>query len=221
MQVTISAPRENDLRRITLAVGEQQEVVMDKFVSATSRRTMIGALATGLAGAISPGDVVLTTRQDDDGDQVPKLCRTRAGRHLSRIRYQTAEMFFETLERSVDTRASDILYRSGIVAQLALSAHLLDVGFADTWCAQHIGLHVSKSLNYANESGFGHDCSHMKRLAIVLSPYSQWRNPCWQGRHPNTGGFNRELISPLLQRLLRQVQHVTGHPIARAVRNNA
>jgi hypothetical protein len=184
---------------------------MREFVEATSRRTMLGALVTGVASGIAPLDGPLAALQRDYGDQPPKLCRTRAGRHLSRVRYQNAEGFFATLASGVDKRASDILYRSGIVAQLALSAHLLDVGFSDTWCAKHIGLHVSKSLNYANASGFGHDCLSTEHLAVVLSPYGQWRNPQWNCAPLDDGGYTRDMILHLLRRLLDQTKQVTGH----------
>lgn len=188
---------------------------MGEFVPITSRRMMLGALAAGAAGAITSGNGSLIGLQRDYGVQPAVLCRTREGRHLRRVRYQNAEGFFAVLERGIHIRARDILYQSGIVAQLALSAHLLDVGFADTWCAKHIGLHVSKSLNCANASGFGHDCSDMERLAVVLSPYGRWRNPRLEGDVLYYGGFTPDMISPLLQRLLDQVKHVTGHPLPR------
>ncbi len=193
---------------------------MGEFVPITSRRSMLGALAAGAAGAITPGNNSLVSLRHDYGVQPPILCRTRAGRYLSRVRYHNAQSFFATLERGIDMRTNDILYQSGIVAQLALSAHLLDVGFSDGWCAKHIGLDVSKSLNCANASGFGHDCSDMKRLAVVLSPYGQWRNPRWDGTALDDGGFTRDRVLPLLQRLLGHVKHVTGHPLPRIGRNN-
>jgi hypothetical protein len=40
----------------------------------------------------------------------------------------------------------DLLYRAGIVAQLGLSSHLINVGFADAWCARHVGLCVADGL---------------------------------------------------------------------------
>lgn len=193
---------------------------MGEFVPITSRRSMLGALAAGIAGAITPGSDSPMGLQPDYGDHPPILCRTREGRHLSRVRYQNAHSFFATLERGIHMRINDILYQSGIVAQLALSAHLLDVGFSDVWCAKHIGLDVSKSLHCANASGFGHDCSDMERLADVLSPYGQWRNPRWDGTALDDGGFTRDRVLPLLQWLLGHVKHVTGHPLPRVDRNN-
>lgn len=189
---------------------------MVKLVPTTTRRTMLGALITSAAGAVSSGGDLLGVIAVDDG-KLPTLRRTYEGRNLSRARYHNAAHFLSSLDNSVSVRANDFLYRSGIVAQLALSAHLLDVGFADMWCAKHIGLHVSKSLTYANASGFGYDCPNMKRLAVILSPYGQWRNPPWMGFGPSDDGFTPEMILPLLRHLLERVGHVTGHRLPRAV----
>ena len=78
------------------------------------------------------------------------LLRTREGRDLSRARYQRAKEFQRSLEPGAPGEWTDFLYCTGIVVQLALSCHLLDVGFPDAWCARHIGLHVDRSLAYAN-----------------------------------------------------------------------
>ncbi|MBA2932587.1 hypothetical protein HZF05_00635 [Sphingomonas sp. CGMCC 1.13654] len=132
---------------------------------------------------------------------------------MSRVRYHRAESFFRTLERVRCGRTSDTLYLAGIVAQLGLSAHLLDVGFPDDWCARHIGLRVTKALTYANATGFGHECADMARLADVLTPYWVWRRPHLDGEPtPDNGGFTIEQIQPLLRALLERVHSVTGHP---------
>ena len=185
---------------------------MAELLSTTpSRRTILGAMAlTAVAAAPSCAEGL----GDDQGERrLPMLQRTRTGRKLSRVRYYNAEHFLETINVGGPMRQNDLLYRSGIVAQLALSSHLLDVGFADTWCAKYIGLHVSKSLQYANASGFGHDCRQMNRLSIVLSPYGQWRNPSWDGAHRNDGEFTLEIILPLLRGLLDRAAEVTGHSL--------
>ncbi|HEX8055645.1 MAG TPA: hypothetical protein VF481_03205 [Novosphingobium sp.] len=110
----------------------------------------------------------------------------------------------------------EYLYGSGIVAQLALSSHLLDVGFPDDWCARYIGLFVARSLAYANATGLGLDCSETARLAEVISPYSKW-NSCSlaEGKRPNDGGFTPEQIRELLEVLLHHVGQVTGHGASR------
>src|SRR3546814_4279423 len=54
---------------------------------------------------------------------------------VSRCRYRNAESFFLAIEEQLFSDTSDLLYQTGIVAQLALTSHLLDVGFDDRWCA--------------------------------------------------------------------------------------
>jgi hypothetical protein len=105
----------------------------------------------------------------------------------------------------------EMLYRSGIVAQLALSSHLLDMGFPDEWNARHVRLDVAKSLAYANATGFGHDCPDMARLATVLSPYWKWGHAHrFDKPRPDAGGFTLDAIRPLLCALLDRVHDVTG-----------
>ena len=105
----------------------------------------------------------LASLHADYGDDPAAIVRTKEGRALSRRRYHVAEGFFPTEHERADWRG--YLYRAGITAQLALSSNLLDMGFADDWCARHIGLRVAKSLAYANATGLGHDCPDMARLA--------------------------------------------------------
>src|SRR3546814_10744864 len=75
---------------------------------------------------------------------------------VSRCRYRNAESFFLAIEEQLFSDTSDLLYQTGIVAQLALTSHLLDVGFDDRWCARHIGLHIGKALAYSNASGLNY-----------------------------------------------------------------
>jgi len=46
------------------------------------------------------------------------------------------------------------LYQAGTIAKLALCTHLLGVGFADEWNAEHIRQNIAKALAYANATEF-------------------------------------------------------------------
>lgn len=137
-----------------------------------------------------------------------RLQRTREGRNLSRERCQ----FMPSLAPGAPADWPDFLYFTGIVTQLALSSHLLDVGFPDTSCARYIGLHIDRSLAYANASGFGYECAETARLALVLSPYGKWnRRHLIDRSQPTDGGFTADEIRGLLRALMDHVRHVTGH----------
>lgn len=186
------------------------------IASSTSRRALLRALtATPVAFTVvtPPWSEALATLHREHDDEPALLCRSREGRSLSRFRYHRAESFFKTLEAGILTGNGEVLYHSGIVAQLALSGHLLDIGFADEWCARHIGLRVAKSLAYANATGLGHECPDMARLAVALTPYWKWNQPPRLGEpEPDDGGFTADQIRPLLRTLLDHVRRVTGHP---------
>lgn len=137
--------------------------------------------------------------------------RTREGRVLSQCRYRNAESFFLAIEELRFTDTGDLLYQTGIVAQMALSSHLLDVGFDDRWCARNIGLHIGKALAYANATGLNYHSRSLERLAPVLSPYNVWRNPDLDGSRPPVPTSLPD-IPPLLRDLLDHVRAVTGHP---------
>lgn len=140
------------------------------------------------------------------------LLRTQEGRSLSRVRYRRAQEFMSSLAPDAPGDPADFLYSSGIVAQLALSSHLLDVGFPDDWCARYIGLHVNRSLAYANASGFGHKCDETEHLAQVLSPYWKWnRRNLTEGARPDDGGFTPDDVRSVLHKLMEHVGQVTGH----------
>lgn len=141
---------------------------------------------------------------------VPVLERSRAGRALSESRYRNAESFFLAIEEGRFSSVRDLLYQSGIVAQMALSSHLLDVGFDDQWCARNIGLDISKALDFANATGLNHRCPEFARLAAILSPYSQWRNPDTTGLRPSAPASLPD-IPALLRALLDHVRDLTGH----------
>src|SRR3546814_18682833 len=72
---------------------------------------------------------------------------------VSRCRYRNAESFFLAIEEQLFTDTSDLLYQTGIVAQLALTSHLLDVVFDDRWCGRHIGTPFFQALAYAYAPG--------------------------------------------------------------------
>ena len=183
--------------------------------SSVARRTLLRALTvTPLAVSIvtSPWSEALAALHKEHDDEPALLCRSKEGRKLSRSRCHRAESFFQTLEAGILTSNEDTLYYSGIVAQLSLSAHLLDIGFEDEWCARYIGLRIAKSLAYANATGLGHECPDMARLAVVLTPYWKWRQPRWSDPAPDDGGFNANEVRPLLRALLDRVHEVTGHP---------
>ena len=188
---------------------------MSDFNPNASRRALLQAL-TAMPVAVSVGTAIgggaLATLHMAQHDEPALLCRTREGRILSRARYHRAESFFGTLRAGILTSNNEVLYYSGIVAQLALNSHLLDIGFADEWCAHFIGLRVAKALDHANASGLGHDCPDMARLAMVLTPYWKWRQPRWDEPLPADGSFTVDQELPLLRALLNRVHEVTGHP---------
>ncbi|PTQ12663.1 hypothetical protein CLG96_00385 [Sphingomonas oleivorans] len=181
----------------------------------TSRRALLRALTVApvvIPTIASPWGEALAALHRDHDDEPVSIGRSKAGRSLSRSRYHTAESFFTSIEAGFPFHRKEMLYHAGIVAQLALSAHLLDVGFPDAWCARHIGLRVAKSLAYANATGLAHDCPDMARLATILTPYWKWNRPRWDEPEPDDGGFTVHQVRPLLRALLDRVHDVTGHP---------
>lgn len=169
-----------------------------------SRREALAATSL-LSGPIS--NLVLPP----PGRATLDVSRTREGRLLSRSRYRNAESFFLAIEERLFSDTSDLLYQTGIVAQLALTSHLLDVGFDDRWCARRVGLHIDKALAYANATGLNYHSVALQRLAPVLSPYNVWRNPDLDGSRP-LPPMSMPDIPALLRELLDHVRGVTGHP---------
>lgn len=185
----------------------------------TSRRALLGALTTApiairpVKAVVSPWQSALVDLHEVYDHEQTSPQRTKTGRSLSRFRYHNAERFYLKVGAQYARTGEPLMYASGIVVQLALSAYLLDIGFDDQWCARQIGLHVAQSLAYANATGLGHHCPDMARLAMVLSPYWQWNRVRLFGEpEPDDGGFTVEQISPLLHALLDRVHAVTGHP---------
>ncbi len=193
---------------------------MDNLTPVEAQRPTAGAIATSPVSALgvsapSPQRVALTALGEAHEAGPIQLLRTREGRSLSRARYRRAEEFMLPLSPRAPGDRPDFLYGAGIVAQLALSSHLLDVGFPDAWCARYIGLYVAKSLAYANASGLGLESPETARLAQVLTPYSKWNcrsqadSPC-----PNDGGFSYDETRALLRAMLDHVGCVTGHRLS-------
>ena len=195
---------------------------MAEIGSATSRRALLGALAA--SPLLLPG-VAATSRWDAAIASLPyaatheplSLRRSREGRSLSRVRYHNAEGFFVGIETGTPHHRHDQLYQIGIVLQLGLSSHLLDVGFDDAWCARNLGLHITKSLAYAKATGLGHNSPELEHLAATLSPYSKWRNA--DLRSPSRDcSLSNQSIRQLTRALLERVHQITGHPRPRGWR---
>jgi hypothetical protein len=182
---------------------------MIKNGSKTSRRGLLTAIAIAPVAIASPWDAAIAALSYHNEPVV--LRRTRVGRSDSRFRYHNAESFFVGIEKGIVQHPHDRLYQIGIVLQLGLSSHLLDVGFGDQWCARHVGLNIARSLAYANASGFGFELAEFDLLAAILSPYNKWGFPQrrdWAEDLP----FTPERIRMLTRVLLDHVHHVTGHP---------
>ncbi|MGF7152080.1 hypothetical protein FHS96_005749 [Sphingomonas zeicaulis] len=146
------------------------------------------------------------------GAEPIRLKRTQDGRELSHVRYHRARRFMMLLSADAPADWTDFLYSAGIVVQLAISSHLLDVGFPDDWCARNIGLHVDRSLAYANVTGFGCDCDETTRLTQILAPYWKWnRRHLIGGVQPYDGGFKAEQVQALISALIDHVGDVTGN----------
>jgi hypothetical protein len=180
-----------------------------------SRRGLLGSLAAAPI-AFSSSATSQFAHPSFAEERPAKLERTLQNRQLSRVRYHNAEGFFHRPSPFGEELDGDRLYSFGIVIQLGLSAHLLDVGFADHWCARHIGLHVSRSLSLANETGLGFNPVGFELLTALLSPYGKWRAA------PRTAvldfPFTDQDVGSLVRLMLDRVRDVTGHPRPRGWR---
>lgn len=184
---------------------------MDTIVPATS--SYLGAPTLGAAIITLPSENselgALWRRYDA---RPVRLLRTREGRALSLDRYQRAGEFMGSLASPMADDTAYLFYSAGIVAQLAMSSHLLDVGFPDAWCAKDIGLHVDRSLAYANATGFGYEDAETERLMDVLSPYWKWNDVSRaHGIKPDAGGFAADEVRDIIAALVDHVAEVTGH----------
>ncbi len=185
----------------------------------TSRRNVLRRMAAAPIAArmiASPWTKALAALHDRYEDAPALLRRSREGREISHDRYHSAEIAFMGIEAGFFADPRHIrttLHQAGAVAKLALCAHLLDVGFADEWNAEHVRQDIVKALAYANATGFGHDCPEMARLAVILTPYWKWGYPHLIGDPPmDDGGFTNDQVRVLIRALLARVADVTGHP---------
>ncbi|HEU5068014.1 MAG TPA: hypothetical protein VFT61_07515 [Sphingomicrobium sp.] len=189
---------------------------MVEIGSATSRRALLGFItaAPTIAVAVpaSPWASPLSRLCEEWNDEPAILRRSNEGRSLSEFRYHNAESFFVSVEKGLVRGRCDLLYRTGIVMQLGISSHLLDVGFDDRWCARHVGLKVAKGLAYSNATGFDCDDADTNLLAAILTPYDKWRNRMMRQRGYDDGPFTAGQIHHLTRALLDRVRDVTGHP---------
>lgn len=124
-----------------------------------------------------------------------------AGAH----RYERAEEFFRGLAAGLYRDPRDILYQAGIVAQLGITAFLLERGVSDDWCRQQLGLHVDRALAIANRLGLDHRRPEMLALAGHLSPYGVWRQP-GAAELPKTVPLDPRAVSAALRNLLVSVR---------------
>ena len=185
---------------------------MENLGFGKSQRPIAGVpVSTALASATIHNVTPVAPWATHEVDPV-LLSRTREGRILSLARFLRANEFMVPLARCTTNDWPHFLYGAGIVAQLALSSHLIDVGFPDAWCARHIGLYVNRSLDYANATGLNLRCSETARLTEVLSPYSKWN--CLSRDlecRPDGEGFSPDSIRDLLYKMIDHVGNVTGH----------
>lgn len=180
-------------------------------LTAMSRRSILVGLVSAPAVVAMPAQAAPPDQAAGVSDRVPAMTRNREQRALSRFRYHNAEGFFLGLDPAINIRPGDRLYRTGVVFQLALSSHLLDVGFDDEWCRGNIGLDVGKALRLANVTGLAATDGQIDRLATALSPYSKWRDPA--STNPNADEIALAAIARRAsRRLLDHVRQATGHP---------
>lgn len=183
-----------------------------------SRRALLSAFIAKRPVASGPPSMEALDQQFAVwGDEPAVLRRTSEGRSDSASRYHNAEEFFASVEEGFHRDRSNLLYQTGIVMQLGLSSHLLDVGFDDRWCAHNLGHRVAKSLAYANATGLEYDGPEIGLLAAILTPYWKWNSLSQfqakeSGSKLDDGPFSHDEIRRLTRALLDHVRLVTGHP---------
>lgn len=89
-------------------------------------------------------------------------------------RLQNAREFFPAANT---VGPADLLYRLGIVSQLALTSCLVAVGWSDDDCRRHVGQDVGKAFRLAQAKGLQFRSENFRRLTPLLSQYGRWRSP--------------------------------------------
>ena len=204
-------------KMIVVSARERAEADTIPSIIAPSRRALLSPFVATPAVAGSARMERLDQQFAAWGDEPTTPRRTPEGRSRSEDRYHRAEEFFASVEEGFHRNRSNLLYQTGIVLQLGLSSHLLDVGFDDRWCAQNLGHRVAKSLAYANATGLGHEGPEIERLAAILTPYWKWNSLSQiqakeSGTKAEDGPFSRDDICRLTRVFLDHVGNVTGHP---------
>src|SRR3546814_13965044 len=77
---------------------------------------------------VKPAPVPASSALEERRPAFPDLVRSREGRVFSEARYRNGESFALALEELRFPDTCDLLSQTGIVAQMALSSHLLGVG---------------------------------------------------------------------------------------------
>lgn len=177
-----------------------------------TRRTLLCAFPSAAApGFFGPWQLPRTSHVRFATDSEPVLLRRSSeGRALSKARLDTAEEFFAGVEEGRIRSRGMLLYNAGIASQLALSAHLLDVGFPDDWNARNLGLNVARSLACANATGLCCDDPQMIHFAERLSPYGKWRFADITG--VSDFPLTDDQVRLLTRQLIDRTRDVTGHP---------
>lgn len=137
------------------------------------------------------------------GGHMRERGRGNAGAGLHR--YERAEEFFRGLATGPYRDPRDFLYQAGIIAQLGITAYLLERGASDEGCRRNLGLYIDKALAIANGWGLDHRRPAMFALASHLSPYGVWRQP-GAANLPRVVGLDPQDVSETLSKLLASVR---------------
>lgn len=185
---------------------------MKEHATFATRRTLLRAFpSVATPGFFGPWQLPRNSHVRFATDFEPVLLRRSSeGRALSEARLDTAEEFFAGVEEGRIRSTGTLLYHAGIASQLALSAHLLDVGFPDDWNARNLGLDVARSLACANATGLCCDEPQMIHFAERLSPYGKWRFADITG--VSDFPFTDDQVKLLTRQLIDRARDVTGHP---------
>lgn len=126
------------------------------------RRTLIGGILiwSGLICGSAPASMRGQRNSDANEEAMWRL--------------QNAREFFPAAST---VGPADLLYRVGIVSQLALTACLVAAGWSDDDCRRHVGQDVGKAFRLAKSKGLQFRSENFERLTPLLSQYGRWRSP--------------------------------------------